>query len=92
MFDSIIGKGLTTKEMSAPEYFLGGDFERVKEPNTDNEILTWGSKTYVKHMMDNFNNNFGFDTSKKHNAIPPDYKPDLYTADVCNDYKKAQYW
>ena len=40
VFDSIRGKGITIKETPAPDYFLGGDFERVKESKTDNAILT----------------------------------------------------
>ena len=47
---------------------------------------------YGKHIMDNFNNTFGFDTSKKNAAIPPDYKPELYTTDLYNDSEKAQDW
>ena len=92
LFDSIREKCFTIKETSAPEYFLEGDFESAKEPNTDNDILAWGYKTYVKCMMDNFNNTFGFDTSKKNAAIPPDYKPELYTTDLYNDSEKAQDW
>ena len=47
---------------------------------------------YGKHIMDNFNNTFGFYTSKKNAAIPPDYQPKLDNTDVCNDADKAQYW
>ena len=36
VFDSILGKGFTIKETYVPEYFLGGNFERVKEPKYDN--------------------------------------------------------
>ena len=92
VFDSFRGKGFTIKETSAPEYFLGGDFGFVKEPKTYNEILTWGHKTYVKRIMDNFNNNFGSDPSKQHAAMPPGYKPEIDTTDLYNDAEKAQYW
>ena len=74
VFESIIGKGFTIIEKSAPDYFLGGYFEHVKEPKTDKKILKWVSKIYVKQMMDNFNNTFGFEPSKKNSATPPDYK------------------
>ena len=40
VFDSIRGNSVNIKETSDPEYFLGGDFECVKEPKTENEILT----------------------------------------------------
>ena len=56
--------------MSAPYYFLGGYFKRVKYPNTNSDVLTWGSKTYVKRMMDTFKNTFGFDPSKQHSVMP----------------------
>ena len=92
MFDSIIGKGFTNKETPSPDYFLGGYFERVKEPNTDNEILTWVSKTYVKIMMENFKNTYVFDPPKQHSAMPPEYKPDIDTTDLYNDPEKDKYW
>ena len=92
VFDSIQGKGFIIKETSASEYLLGGYFERVKEPKTDNKILTWVSKTYVKRMIANFNNTFGFEPSKQHSDMPSDYKPELDTTDPCNNDDKDQYW
>ena len=53
-------------------------------------ILTWGSNNYVKYMIYNFKNTLGFDPSKKHSAIPPNYKPEVYITDLCNDTEKAQ--
>ena len=61
-------------------------------PNTENEILKWGSNTYVKRMMENFKNNFGFYPSKEHSTMTPDYKPGLHTTELFTDNKKAQYW
>ena len=52
---------------------------RVKEPKTDNNILKRGSKTYVKHKIEKFNNTFNFDPSKQHSAMTPDYKTELDT-------------
>ena len=43
-------------------------------------------------MMEKFNNTFGFDPSKQPAAIPPDYKPDIDTTNLCNDSEKVQYW
>ena len=51
LFDSVIVNEFIIKETSAPDYFLGGYFEHVKEPKTDNEIMTWGYNTYVKRLM-----------------------------------------
>ena len=42
--------------------------------------------------MDNFNNTFGFDSSKQNAAMPSDYKPDINRIDICNNVDKAQYW
>ena len=78
--------------MSAPDYFLGGDFECVKEPKTNNKILKWVSKIHVKKMMDKFKNTFGFDPSNQHAAMPPEYNPELETTELCTDTEKAQYW
>ena len=64
VFDSIRVKVFTIKEMLAPDYFLGRNPGRLKEPKTKNKIMTWGSKIYGKRMMDNFKNTFGFDPSE----------------------------
>ena len=72
VLDPIREKGFTIKEKLDPYYFLGGDFERFKEPNTDNDIMTLGSKTYVKIMMEKFKNYFCFDNYKQHAMMPPD--------------------
>ena len=42
-------------------------------------------------MMDNFNNTFGFDMSKKYADMPPDYEPEIDTTDICNNAEKDQY-
>ena len=65
---------------------------RVKEPKTDNGIITWGSKTYGKRMMENFNKCFGFEPSKQHARIPPDYKTEIDTTVSYKDAEKEQYW
>ena len=72
IFDSIRGNGFTIKETSAPDYFLGGYFRCFKDPKTNIMILTWGSKTYVKRMVEKFKNTFVFDPSKKHSVMPPE--------------------
>ena len=77
IFYSILVKGFTFKDTSAPEYFLCGNFECAKDPKSNNEILTWVSKTYVKHMMDNFKNTFGFDLFYQHSSMPPNFNPKL---------------
>ena len=39
-----------------------------------------------------FKNTLGFDPSKQHAAMPPTYKPELDTTELCTDTEKAQYW
>ena len=92
MFDSIRRKVFNIKETSAPEYFLGGYFEHVKEPKTDIEVLTWGSKTHVKRTMETFNNNFYFEPYEKHATTTPDYNSDIDTTDLFNGAEKVKYW
>ena len=70
VFESIWGKVFTIKDKYAPGYFLDSDFERVKEPKSDNNILTWGFKTSVNQIMYNFKNTFRFEPSKKHSDMP----------------------
>ena len=76
--------------MQAPDYFLGGYFERVKNPNTDNEILKWGSKTYSKRPMEKIKNTFVFEDYKQHFAMTPEYNTDLDTNQLCTDTDNAQ--
>ena len=92
VFDSIKGKEFTIKDTSAPYYLLGGYFECVKEPKTDNKILTWVSKTYANLMMDNFKNTFGFEPFNQNSAMPPDYKTELETTELCTDNNNPQCW
>ena len=42
--------------------------------------------------MENFNNTFGFDLSKQHSGMPPNYKPGMDTTGLCKDAKKYKYW
>ena len=52
VFDYIIGKKFIIKETLSLDYFLGGYFKRVKDPKTENVIMTWGSKKYSKGLME----------------------------------------
>ena len=52
----------------------------------------WVSNTFVKHMMNNFKNNFGFETTNQNTAMPHYCNPELDITDICNDDEKAQYW
>ena len=41
--------------------------------------------------MENFNKTFGFEPSKHHYAMPPEYKPELYTTEFFTHTEKLQY-
>ena len=91
LFESILRKRFTIKETSDLEYFLGGDFEHIKEPKSNNEILMWVQNTYAKRMMDNLKNSFDFDPSKQNSVMSPNYNSDIDITDLLNDAKKAQH-
>ena len=82
LFDLIWGKGFTIKETYAQEYFLGGNFERVKEPKSNNQILAWSTNTCVKRMIDNFKITFIFEPNKQHAAMHDIYKHEIGIADL----------
>ena len=90
VFDSIWGKGFNINHTSTWEYVLSRDFDCVKEPKSNNKILTWVSNTYAKHMMYSFNNSFGFEPTMQHAALPTNYKSDLDITDLCKYSDKYQ--
>ena len=92
VFDSIKGKIFTIQEKFSAEYFLGRNFERVKDTKSDNKIITWISKTYVKPIVDNLKNKFGLEPNNKYTATPPNYNPQLDITDLYNHANKDQYW
>ena len=42
-------------------------------------------------MIDKFKNNFGFEPSKQHYAMPNNYKPELNITVICNNTNNNQY-
>ena len=42
--------------------------------------------------MYNFKNTLGFETSKKHAEMSPDYNPELDTTELWTDTEKVKYW
>ncbi|MGH3054698.1 MAG: reverse transcriptase domain-containing protein, partial [Gaiellaceae bacterium] len=65
----------TLKGVGAPEYYLGGDFERREEPE---KVLTWGSKTYINKIIEMYKTQFG-DLPEKdiHTPLDPGDHPEL---------------
>lgn len=43
-YKALRDQGFTLKGVGHPEFFLRGDFKRIKEPE---DILTWGLHTYI---------------------------------------------
>ena len=73
----IQGKVFTIKETYYLDHLLGGNFERVKDPKSDKNIITLGSNIYFKRMMENFKNTFWFEPTKQRAAMTPDYNPEI---------------
>ena len=52
----------------------------------------WGSKTYVKHMHEDFKNTFGHDPRQEHSPMVPDYKPEFDESDLCDAEEERHCW
>jgi hypothetical protein len=69
--------GYKLKGVGEPKYHLGGDFGRDPDGT-----LTWGAKSYIKKMIDNYERMFGEPPKKYSSPIDPDATPELDTSDV----------
>ena len=76
------------KDVGAPEYYLGGDFKR--ESGTE-DVLTLGSKTYVKRMLDQYEKLFGSPPAMKNDPLPSRDHPELDVSDLCDDKDRSLY-
>eukprot|EP00957_Ditylum_brightwellii_P055110 4177260-Ditylum_brightwellii.AAC.1 len=47
-YDALCELKYQLKGVSDPTYHLGGDFKRVREPES---MLTWGAQTYVRRIL-----------------------------------------
>ena len=65
------------KGVGAPVYHLGGDFQRVS-----NEKLAFGSKTYIKMILDQYKKLFPAEglSKKTRTTLPTKYHPELDTS------------
>jgi len=78
------------KGVGEPEYHLGGDFKRTTHPES---FLTWGSKTYIKRMMANYEQMFGEPIPKRkiHAPLPPDDHPEVDESELCDEVDQKHY-
>ena len=90
-YDDIRALGYKLKGVEEPKYHLGGDFKRVKEPE---EILTWGSHTYVKRMLVNYEQLFGEPVPNRevHAPLEPGDHPELDDSELLDASGIKQYW
>ena len=77
------------KGVGFPKYHLGGDFERRETPE---EVLTWGSKTYIERCLDRYEAMYG----KKPRAnlfapLEPKDSPELDTSELCDEKQIKEY-
>jgi hypothetical protein len=92
-FDDILQSkhGFKLKGVGEPRYHLGGDFRRMMEPE---HMLTWGSKTYVKRMMENYEQMFGEPVANRKTYAPlsPNDHPELDESEFCIEIQKKHFW
>ena len=82
--------GYKLKGVGEPTYHLGGDFKRVKEPE---DVLTWGSHTFVKKMLSKYEKMMGEPIPKRevHAPLEPGDHPELDDTEFCNAEQTKQY-
>jgi Reverse transcriptase (RNA-dependent DNA polymerase) len=90
-FQGLRDMGYKLKGVGEPKYHLGGDFIRVSEPE---DVLTWGSHTYVKGMMANYGQMFGEPVSKRevHAPLEPGDHPELDDSELLDTSGVKIYW
>jgi len=76
------------KDVGEPTYYLGGDFKREEGVE---KVLTLGSKTYVKRMLDQYEKLFGGPPAMKNDPLPSRDHPELDVSDLCDDKGRALY-
>ena len=76
------------KDVGEPTYYLGGDFKR--EDGVE-KVLTLGSKTYVKRMIDQYEKLFGGPPAMKNDPLPSRDHPELDESELCDDKDRSLY-
>ena len=77
------------KGVGEPKYHLGGDFERRTEPEN---VLTWGSKTYIDRCLDRYQAMFGeLPRKNTHSPLEEGDHPESDTSEMCDKEQITQY-
>ena len=89
-YESLHKSGYKLKGIGFLKYHPGGDFKRVKEPE---EVLTWGSTTYIKKMLAQYEQLFGTEIPKReiHTPLEPGDHPKLDESPLCDNEEHAKY-
>lgn len=66
-YDALSKLKYQLKGVSVSTYLLGGDYDRVTEPES---MLTWGPQTYVKIMLASYEQLFGEPLPKREVDAP----------------------
>ena len=89
-FGLLKDKVYIVKGVGPPTYHLGGDFIRVTEPEN---VLTWGSHTFVKKMLLKYEKMFGEAVPKSeiHAPLEPGDHPELDESRFCTPEEQSHY-
>ena len=81
-------KTFKMKGVGPPDYHLGGNFKRLS-----NGKLSWGSKTYIKKILDQYQRLFPQEKFKKKTKTPltPKYHPELDVSELLDTAGKRLY-
>ncbi len=88
--DALERVGYKLKGVGEPEYHLGGDIKKVKDPE---EVLTWGPTRYINRMMDSYKTMFGTEVPKREVRAPLDPKdhPELDDSELLDEEGQNKY-
>ena len=83
--------GFALKQEEEPKHHLGGDFERVEDPE---EMLCWGATTCAQRMLENYKTMLGEDApeSETHAPSEPGDHPELDDSSLSDKQGTAHHW
>ena len=88
--DALQKLGYKLKGVGEPEYHLGGDIKKVKDPE---EVLTWGPTKYINRMMESYKTMFGTEVPKRevHAPLDPKDHPELDDTEFLDEEGRNKY-
>ena len=89
-FQELRDIGYKLKGVGEPSYHLGGDFKRVTEPEN---MLLWGSYTYIKKMLSQYELMFDEPVPNKkiHAPLVPGDHPEIDDSDFLGQHETSIY-